>query len=36
MNDMNGVFDEEYAYIKRLYAERQEKRISVILCELVA
>ena len=24
-NDTNGVFDEEYAYIKRLYAERQEK-----------
>lgn len=24
-NDTNGVFDEEYAYIKRLYAERQER-----------
>ncbi len=24
-NDTNGVFDEDYAYIKRLYAERQER-----------
>lgn len=24
-NDINGVFDAEYEYIKRLYAERQEK-----------
>ena len=24
-HDKNGVFDEEYCYIKRLYAERQEK-----------
>lgn len=24
-NDTNGVFEEEYAYIKRLYAERQER-----------
>lgn len=24
-NDTNGVFDEEYSYIKRLYAERQER-----------